>query len=83
MSNNHMERYSASLVIREMRIKTIARHHFKPLGRLSSKNWTMTRLIEDVENRDLRTLLVGMEKGAAALEDILIILQKVKHDVTV
>lgn len=30
MVDKHMTRYSASLVIREMRVKTLTRHHFTP-----------------------------------------------------
>ena len=44
-----MKRYSISLVIREMKIKTTIRYHSYPLRWLESKRQTATSVGEDVE----------------------------------
>ena len=57
MANRHMKRCSTLLVIREMQIKTIMRHHLIPIRMTMIKKSTNTG--EDVERREPSTVLVG------------------------
>lgn len=43
MANNHMKRYSTSLVIREMEVKTTKRYHYTPTRTAEMKNSDNTK----------------------------------------
>ena len=46
-----MKRYLKSLIISEMQIKTITRHHFIPTRRAKIKRPTLPSVDKDVDNR--------------------------------
>ena len=52
MTNKHMKRSSASLIIREMQIKTTMRYHFNQSGWLLSKSLQAINAGEGVEKRE-------------------------------
>ena len=52
MANKHMKRYSRSLIIREMQIKTTMRYHFMPVKMAAIQKSTSNNAGEGVEKRE-------------------------------
>ena len=77
-----MKGCSASLAIIEVQIKTTMRYHFIPVRMTIINQQTPSSGVQDVEKRNPSALLVGMQTGAAAVENSMEVPQKTKNRTT-
>ena len=59
MANKHMKRYSASLIIREMQMKTTMRYHFTQVRMVAILKCTSKNAGEGVEERGPSYIIGG------------------------
>ena len=68
MANKHMKRCSSALISREMQIKTTVKYYFI-LIRMSTIKTQKTSVSMDVQKLEPCALILGVQNGAAAVEN--------------
>ena len=61
MVNKHMKRYSISLIIREMEVKTTMRYHLTPV-RIKNKQTTTANKTKQTKKQKITSVDEAMEK---------------------
>ena len=79
MANRHMKQCSMSLITWEIQMKATLRYHFMLVRVAKMKNQETIDAGEDVEKWNPLALLVGMQTGAVAPENIVKVAQKIKN----
>ena len=82
MGNRHVKACSTSLIIREIQIKTTLRYHLTPIRMVNIKNSSNNRCWRGCRERGSFAPWVGMQAGAATLENSMEVPQKTKNRTT-
>jgi hypothetical protein len=82
MSEKHLKKCSAFLVIREMEIKTALRFYLTSIRRAKIKNSSDSTCWQGYEERGTPPLLVGLQTGTTTLEINLAFPQKIENSST-
>jgi hypothetical protein len=78
MVEKHLKKSSASLIIREMQIKTILRFHLTPVRMAKIKN-SVEQMLVKMWRKKNTPLLVGLQACTTTLEISLAVSQKIGY----
>jgi hypothetical protein len=82
VAEKHLKKCSASLIIREMQIRTILRLDLTPVRMAKIKNSGDSRQARMWRKRNTPPLLVGLQACTTTLEIFLVAPQKIGHSTT-
>lgn len=79
-ANRHIKRYSASLAIREVQIKTVISYYYIPIKMAEMENSTVTNVGEDMEKLNHLYVAGGIIKWYSHCRKCLSVFWKTKHE---
>ena len=80
MANRYVKECSMSLIIREIQTKTIMRYHLIPVGMAVIKD---KRVLVKMWRKGNPCALLGIQIGAATMENSMAVPQKIKNRTTI
>lgn len=83
MAEKHMKTRSTSCIIRKLQIIMTMYSHCAPIPTAKSKTVTSANAGKDVEHREISFMVVGGQKGTAALKDNVSVSHKTKRTLTI
>ena len=83
MANKHMKQCPMLLIIREMQIKMTKRYHLALISMTTLKIQEIRSVDKDVEKWEILCTVDENVNGMAAMENSMVVPQKIKHRITI